>query len=79
MTGVEREAARYERELLTNPELAEEILHRLGPLAELERRVLIRCSRENVDRAIAKALARAVAHREVCKIEIESCDDERKV
>jgi hypothetical protein len=61
--------ARYDRELLANPELVEYIMRELPPVTEEPERV-IRCSAQNVERAVCRALARAVAWGECWRVEL---------
>jgi hypothetical protein len=66
------EPACYVRELLVDPVLADAILARpdVFPTGPPEIDHVIRCSSENVDRAISRALARATVHREMWRLEI---------
>jgi hypothetical protein len=69
----------FRAELQANPALCERALALLREPTPEPKCVLVRCSRENVDRAILRALARAVIHRGVCEIEIEKNDAETKI
>ena len=63
------ELARFERELLADPALSRRVLRRLPPApAEPER--VIRCCRQTVDLAIARALAKAVVLGKLWRVEI---------
>ena len=70
--------AQFERELASDHELVGRIMAEL-PHVEEPKRVLIRCSPENADRAIARALAGAVVQKEICKIQIENNDAETEI
>jgi hypothetical protein len=61
---------RFERELAADAALVARVLATVPPAPEEPKRVLIRCSRENADRAIARALARAVVFCELSTVEI---------
>jgi hypothetical protein len=70
-----RDAAHFARELAAHPGLPEAIFRRWGEPPEEPQRVLIRCSRENTDQAIARTLARAVVFCELSTVEIvRECD-----
>lgn len=60
--------AAFERELRDNPALVEEILAAFPPV-EVEADRVIRCSRENTDQAVARAIAKAAALGEFWRIE----------
>jgi hypothetical protein len=64
--------ARFERELLGAPALVEAILVRSDafPAVQEEPERVIRCRAENLDRAIARALARAVVLKEFWRLEM---------
>jgi hypothetical protein len=66
MTG---RAERYERDFVQDPALCERVLQTLPRVPRQQERV-IRASRENVDRAIARALSRAVVFCELSRVEI---------
>lgn len=59
----------FEQALLQAPAVVTRILCDLPPL-EADRERIIRCSRENVDIAIARAVARAVVNGEFWRVEI---------
>lgn len=59
-------------EIQANPALADVILARpdVFPPASLESERVIRCSRENAERAVCRALAEAAISRELWRVEI---------
>jgi hypothetical protein len=63
------QVCRFECELAKNPALVERILQSLPPAPAQPERI-IRCSRENVDLAICRALARVVVNAQPWRIEI---------
>lgn len=65
---VPEQVRRFERELSKDPQLVERVLQTLPPVPA-EREGVIRTSAENVGRAIARALARAVVNGECWKVE----------
>jgi hypothetical protein len=64
-----RAIADIERQILGAPELAEVILSDL-PLVEVPPERIIRCSPENLDKALARALAKCREFGELWKVEI---------
>jgi hypothetical protein len=64
------DAARYQRELQAEPVLALRILRAMSALPEGPERV-IRCSQQNAERAVARALARATVQGQIWRVEIE--------
>lgn len=66
------DTANYERDLLTDPRLADLILARpdIFPSAQDEPDRIIRCSAENADRAICRALARGLISLEVWRVQV---------
>jgi len=63
------DVGRYARDFSQHPALAEGILARLPPV-EVEPERVIRCSPENADRAICRALARAVVDGNLWRLEV---------
>jgi len=82
MTSASLEPAQlrdFRSEFQASPELCERALGVLGEPAPEPKRGSIRCSRENVDRAICRALAHAAVHRGIYTVEIEGKDAETKI
>ncbi len=63
------DVSRYRHALLADPALCDRILRELPPApAEPER--VIRCCRENAERAVCRAVAPAAVRREVWRIQL---------
>lgn len=64
-----RQLESFEHELLADPALVERILATLPPVEDEQERI-IRCSPENLERAICRAIARCRERGEFWRVEV---------